>query len=281
MNNLIDRRYLNPSLVVGSVIVGAVVVVSLLGPLIVGRDPYEQDVARRLAPPVGFGGSWDHPLGTDGLGRDVLARLVYGARMSLTIAVASVALSSLLGLALGMLSGYYGGWVDGVIMGVAETQMCFPFIVMAIIMMAFLEPSPGNIVVAFVVAGWPTYTKVIRGVVLGLKEEEFVDAARAIGCSDSRIIIRHLLPNVVAYLSVLAALQLCVVVFTEAGLSFVGIGVQPPTPSWGVMLGEGRDYMSTAWWLASVPGFALMVTALGANLLSDGLRDAIDPYRLR
>jgi len=175
------------------------------------------------------------------------------------------------------MAGYFGGAMDDVIMRIAEIQMAFPLLVLALILMAVFGPGIMSMFVAFTISGWPIFAKITRGIVLSIREQEFIEAARAIGCSNIRIIIRHILPNVLPYIIVLATLQLSGMILTEAGLSFVGIGIQPPTPSWGNMLGEGRAYLSNAWWLATFPGIALMITVLGANLLSDGLQLVVDP----
>jgi peptide/nickel transport system permease protein len=175
------------------------------------------------------------------------------------------------------MAGYFGGAMDDVIMRIAEIQMAFPLLVLALILMAVFGPGAKSMFVAFTISGWPIFAKIARGIVLSIRDQEFIEAARAIGCGNSRLIIRHISPNVLPYIFVLATLQFSGMVLTEAGLSFVGIGIQPPTPSWGNMLGEGRVYLSNAWWLATIPGIALIMTVLGANLLSDGLQIVLDP----
>lgn len=268
----------NRSLSLGLLVFLLIATGAILGPSLHQVDPVRQDIRHRLMPPAWLpGGSWDHPLGTDQLGRDILSRLMYGARISLAIGFGAVVIPGTYGTILGLVSGYFGGVADTLIMRICELQMAFPFIVLAIIIMAFLSPSPAKIVIVFSITGWVIYGKLVRGLALSLKGREFVEAARAIGCSDARIMFRHILPSVLPSAIVLGTLELSVMILTEAALSFIGIGVQPPTPSWGLMLAEGRNYLSNAWWLATFPGLALMVTVLGVNLMGDGLRDQIDP----
>jgi len=206
---------------------------------------------------------------------------MYGGRVSVALGVVAVTSAGLVGLAIGLMAGYFGGAMDDVIMRIAEIQMAFPLLVLALILMAVFGPGIVSMFVAFTISGWPIFAKITRGIVLSIRHQEFIEAARAIGCGNIRLIIRHVLPNVLPYIVILTALQLSGMILTEAGLSFVGIGIQPPTPSWGNMLGEGRAYLSNAWWLATFPGIALMITVLGANLLSDGLQVVLDPRARR
>lgn len=268
----------NFSLASGTAILIIVLSTVVFGPSILRSDPLSQDLVARLRP-----GAWaaegtsNRLLGTDALGRDMVSRLMYGGRVSVALGVVAVTSSGLVGLTIGLMAGYFGGAMDDVIMRIAEIQMAFPLLVLALILMAVFGPGIMSMFVAFTISGWPIFAKITRGIVLSIREQEFIEAARAIGCSNIRIIIRHILPNVLPYIIVLATLQLSGMILTEAGLSFVGIGIQPPTPSWGNMLGEGRAYLSNAWWLATFPGIALMITVLGANLLSDGLQLVVDP----
>jgi len=262
----------------GLVVVVGVFVAALGAPWLTTYDPTEQDITNRLRPP----GSPDpsgraHLLGTDHLGRDLLARVIFGARPALMVGFAAVAISGLLGLVVGLLSGYFGGRIDDVFMRLADIQLAFPFILLAIAVIGVLGPSLPVIIVVIGVSSWVVYARVVRGSVLSLREREFVQAALALGSGDGRILVRHVLPNAVTPWLVVATLDMARVIVIESALSFLGLGVQPPTPTWGGMLADGRVYISTAWWLATFPGLAILVTVLGINLFGDGLRDTLDP----
>lgn len=245
---------------------------------LVPRDPLAQEVIARLQEPGWNDGSgWTAWLGTDHLGRDILSRLVYGSRISLLISVTSVAGSLLLGLVLGLLAGFYGGPTGALIMRVTDLQLAFPFILLALAIVALLGPSLRNIIVVFVVTSWPIYARVVRGSVLSLRELDFVTAARALGRQDVGILLRHITPNTLAPLTVIAFFEMARMIITEAALGFLGLGIQPPTATWGNMLADGRDYIRDAWWLSAFPGLAIMLTATGVNLLGDGLRELLDP----
>jgi peptide/nickel transport system permease protein len=264
--------------VVGLVVVVLVAVVALAAPLGSPFDPVMQDITNRLKPP-GWrdqGGAL-HPLGTDHLGRDLLARMIYGAQPALMVGFAAVLLSGLLGLVTGLLSGYFGGWTDDVLMRLGDIQLAFPFILLAIAVIGVLGPSLPIIIVVIGVSSWVIYARVVRGSVLSLREREFVQAARALGGRDGRILLRHVLPNAFTPWLVVATLDMARVIVIESALSFLGLGVQPPTPTWGGMLADGRVYITTAWWLATFPGLAILMTVLGINLFGDGLRDTLDP----
>jgi peptide/nickel transport system permease protein len=242
------------------------------------RDPLAQEVIARLQEPGWSDGSgWTAWLGTDHLGRDILSRLVYGSRVSLLISVTSVTGSLLIGLALGLLAGFYGGPTEALIMRVTDLQLAFPFILLALAIVALLGPSLRNIIVVFVVTSWPIYARVVRGSVLSLRELEFVTAARALGRQDLGVLLRHITPNTLAPLTVIAFFEMARMIITEAALGFLGLGIQPPTATWGNMLADGRDYIRDAWWLSAFPGLAIMLTATGVNVLGDGLRDLLDP----
>ncbi|WP_049928401.1 nickel transporter permease [Halopiger goleimassiliensis] len=262
----------SPLTLAGMAIVTALLAVAAIGPTVVPHDPTTQDLANSLQPP-----STAHPLGTDELGRDVLARLVYGARISLGIAVAVTAVRLVLGTTIGLLAGYVGGRVDEALMRLVDVQLAFPGLVLALVIAGILGPSLRNVLIALAVVGWGSYARLVRGSVLSTKEREFVRAARLLGASRTQIVTRHLLPNVVSPVVVLATLNLGTVVLATAGLSFIGLGAQPPTPEWGTMLSDGRHYLRDAWWIANAPGVAIMLTVLGFNLLGDGLRDVLDP----
>jgi peptide/nickel transport system permease protein len=253
----------------------ALVIVAIAAPLLSPFDPDSQDTARRLEPP-----SHGHLLGLDDLGRDVLSRIIWGARVSLRVGFSVVILASLIGITLGSMAGYFGGWMDTIIMRITDILLAFPGILLAIAMVAVLGPSLNNVVLALVVIGWVGYARLVRGQVLKVREMEYVIAAKAMGARSPRVILRHVLPNVMNPMIVMATLGLAGTILSEAALSFLGLGVQPPTPSWGAMLTSGRRYLGLANHLAIWPGVAIMLAVMGLNFLGDGLIDALDPkYR--
>jgi peptide/nickel transport system permease protein len=262
----------------GAVVVSLVLITATAAAWVSPFDPLEQDIGERLRPP-----GWRdeagraHPLGTDHLGRDILARIVYGARPALLVGFAAVAISGVLGMVTGLLAGYFGGRVDDVLMRLADIQLAFPFILLAIAVIGVLGPSLTTIICVIGVSSWVIYARIVRAAALSLREREFVQAAQALGGGDGRILVRHILPNVFTPWLVVATLDMARVIVIESALSFLGLGVQPPTPTWGGMLADGRVYISTAWWLATFPGLAILVTVLGINLFGDGLRDTLDP----
>ena len=273
------RRRRVPWLIVASAaFVGALVVIAIGAPYLAPHDPERGSLRARLTAPS-FGGADGkaHPLGTDHLGRDVLSRVVYGTRVSLTVGFAAVAVGGLIGGALGLVAGFRGGGVDEIIMTVADAQLAFPFILLAIGIIAVLGPSFPNLVLVVGLSGWVTYARVLRAQVLSLRRREFVDAILALGGSLPRVIARHLLPNVASTLMVIATLELARAIVLEATLSFLGLGIQPPTPSWGGMIHEGREYLDTAWWISVFPGLVLMLTSLVVSRTGDWLRDVLDP----
>jgi len=257
----------------------AVVILSAVGaPLVTVFDPIEQDINQRLKEPGWRNAAGQaHLLGTDHLGRDILARIIYGSRVALVVGLSAVLISGVLGMAIGLVSGYFGGKVDDFFMRLADIQLAFPFILLAIAVIGVLGPSLRNIIVVIGVSSWVVYARVVRGEVLSIREREFVQAAIALGSRDGRVVLRHVLPNAFTPWLVVATLDMARVIVIESALSFLGLGVQPPTPTWGGMLADGRVYLSTAWWLATFPGLAILVTVLGINLLGDGLRDTLDP----
>jgi peptide/nickel transport system permease protein len=257
----------------------AVVILSAVGaPLVTVFDPIEQDINQRLREPGWRNAAGQaHLLGTDHLGRDILARIIYGSRVALVVGLSAVLISGVLGMAIGLVSGYFGGTVDDFFMRLADIQLAFPFILLAIAVIGVLGPSLRNIIVVIGVSSWVVYARVVRGEVLSIREREFVQAAIALGSRDGRVVLRHVLPNAFTPWLVVATLDMARVIVIESALSFLGLGVQPPTPTWGGMLADGRVYLSTAWWLATFPGLAILVTVLGINLLGDGLRDTLDP----
>jgi ABC-type dipeptide/oligopeptide/nickel transport systems, permease components len=265
----------NFALTAGAVITILIIVVALAAPLLAPYDPSVQDTSRRLEGP-----SHQHLLGLDDLGRDVLSRVLYGARVSLRVGFSVVILASLIGVTLGAISGYFGGWVDTIIMRLSDILLAFPGILLAIAFVAVLGPSLNNVIIALSVIGWVGYARLVRGQVLKVREIEFVMAAKALGARSHRVIIFHLLPNVINPVIVMATLGLAGAILSEAALSFLGLGVQPPTPSWGAMLSTGRRYLGLANHLAIFPGLAIMLAVMGFNFLGDGLVDALDPkYR--
>lgn len=261
----------------GALMTLTIVVMAVFAPWLAPHDPAAQDSARRLEGP-----SSDHLLGLDDLGRDVLSRVIWGARVSLRVALTVVAVSTLLGIALGSMSGYFGGAIDTAVMRTCDTLLAFPGILLAIAMVAVMGPSLPNVILALCITGWVGYARLVRGQVLKVREMEFVVAARALGARSLRVIAGHVLPNVVSPVIVMATLGLAGAILAEASLSFLGLGVQPPTPSWGGMLTAGRRYIGRADHLAIFPGIAIMVAVMGLNFLGDGLIDRIDPkYRDR
>jgi peptide/nickel transport system permease protein/dipeptide transport system permease protein len=265
----------------GGVLILLAVVVAAFAPELAPHEAIAFDLLHRLAPPAWeTGGSWIHPLGTDPLGRDVLSRIIYGARTSLAIAGAAMLAAAALGIVLGLVSGYAGSWADALIMRLADIQLSFPYLLLAIAVMALLKPSLVNLILVLVLRSWVVYARLVRVVTRSAREREFVTAARALGGSGARIVFRHIAPNVVGPSIVVSSFQLAELIIVESSLSFLGLGVQPPTPSWGSMVSEGRAYISSAWWLSAFPGLAIVLMVLGANLTGDALRRALDP-RLR
>jgi len=261
--------------VAGSVIVVFLFVVSLLAPWLAPFDPTAIDLKNILQPP-----SVKHWFGTDPLGRDVMSRMIWGAQISLKVGFVSTGIAILIGAILGSVAGYYGRGVDAVIMRFVDIMLCFPTFFLILAVIAFLEPSIWNIMIIIGATGWMGITRLVRADFISLKERDFVQAARVIGASDARIIFIHVLPNCMASVLVAATLGVAGAILTESALSFLGIGVQPPTPSWGNILTAGKDNIDIAWWLSLYPGLAILVTVLGYNMLGEGIRDSLDP-RLR
>jgi peptide/nickel transport system permease protein len=264
--------------VVSTSIIAIFVLVAFLAPLLSPADPYEQALRLRFRPPAWEeGGSWQHPLGTDRLGRDMLARIVWGSRVSLAAGVVTVLLASAFGAAVGLVAGYYGGRVDAFLMRATDATLSFPVILLALILAVTVGPSFTNVVIAIAVILWARYARVIRGQVLTLMELDFIAQARVAGAGAWRIITRHLVPNTLNTLVVLVTLQIGYVIILEASLSFLGAGIPPPTPAWGSMIAEGRDFVTSAWWVSCFPGVAILLVVLAFNLLGDWLRDTLDP----
>jgi peptide/nickel transport system permease protein len=259
-------------------IIALFVLVALLAPLLSPSDPYEQSLRLRFRPPVWEErGAWAHPLGTDRLGRDLLARIVWGSRVSLAVGALAVLLAGTLGAGVGLVAGYYGGRVDATLMRVTDATLSFPVILLALILAVTVGPSFTNVVIAIAVILWARYARVIRGQVLALMTLDFIAQARIAGAGAWRIITRHLLPNTLNTLVVLMTLQVGYVIILEASLSFLGAGIPPPTPAWGSMIAEGREFVTSAWWVSFFPGLAILLVVLAFNLLGDWLRDTLDP----
>jgi len=262
----------NGLVVAGLIIVALMILTALLAPLLAPRDPVAQDIANRLAPPSG---QW--PFGTDRFGRDILSRVIYGSRISLWVSLASISIAIFVGSILGLISGYLGGWVDNLISRVMDVFFSFPGLFLAIAIAAILGPSLNNAIWAIAVVYAPFFSRVVRGPVLAERNKEYVEAARVIGGSAPRIIGQHVLPNVLSPVIIQGSVVISQAILIEASLSYLGLGTQPPDPSWGTMLNEGRTFLELAPWMSIFPGLAIMLAVLGFNLVGDGLRDVLDP----
>jgi len=270
-----DRRW-PPAIPLAIVL--ALVVCAVFAPLLAPRSPVEGSLGERLIPPLGMEGARPgHPLGTDRLGRDTLSRLVYGARISLSVSIVGIVLTGTLGSFIGLLAGFLGGWVDTLLMRVVDISLSLPGILIAVLLSVVFEPSFTNVIIVVVFLLWPSYARLVRGETLGLKQQEFVALARIAGCSNLTIMLRHIVPNVIPSILVLATLHVGYVIVLEAALSFLGVGIPPPTPSWGVMVADGRGLIEQAWWVSILPGIAILVTVLSLNILGDWVRDRLDP----
>jgi peptide/nickel transport system permease protein len=256
-----------------------IVLVAVFAPWVAPHDPLAVNIRHRLAPPAWMdGGDFQHLLGTDQVGRDLLSRMVYGSRVELVVGVGSVLLSAGIGVLLGLGAGYFGARVDAAIMTVINVMLSFPFILLALAVIAVLGPSLPNLIFVLGAAGWPIYARVIRAETQSIREREFIVASRALGTGHLRIVFRQILPNLISPIIVIATLQVAQFIIVASFLSFLGLGVQPPTPAWGNMLGEGRVYMLNSWWIAAFPGLAIFVTTLAINLMGNALRDWLDPH---
>jgi len=258
--------------VIGGLLILLVFLLSILAPWIAPHDPAEIHIKNIL-----IGPSFTYPLGTDDLGRDVLSRMLWGGRISLQVGFVAVGIATLIGIILGSLAGFYGGWIDSLIMRAVDIMLSIPTIFLILAVIAILEPSIINIMIIIGLTSWMEPARLIRAEFITLKEREFVIAAHAIGATDSRIIMKHVLPNGLSPILVSATMGIGGAILIESGLSFLGLGVQPPTPSWGSLLSAGKDNIEIAWWLSAFPGLAILITVLGYNLLGEGIRDALDP----
>ena len=259
--------------ILGLLVASLAVLVALAAPWLAPHDPLRSDFSAGLKPP----GTPGHLFGTDQLGRDLFSRVLYGARVALFIGFCTVLLTALVGGLLGLLAGFFGGWPGTILMRIADVQLSFPFIFLALTINAIVGLGLRNIIISLSAAGWVVYARVVRGEVLSVKQRDYVQAAAALGMGRARILFGHVLPNVAPSIIVVASLQFSQFIVAEAAISFLGFGVQPPTPAWGSMLSESRDFLYVAWWLAAFPGAALALTALGINLVGDWLRDVLDP----
>ncbi len=272
MKDYIKLLKKSPLAMVGTVLVLLFLFVALFAPILAPYDPIKQDLSNILQPP-----SEKHPFGTDTLGRDILSRIIYGARISLIVGVLVVTISSIIGIIAGLVSGFFGGYIDLIVMRITDLFLSFPALILAMAIAGALGPSLTNTMIAISLVWWPPYARLIRGQVLTVKHKEFVEAATALGQSNLRIMFTHVLPNSLTPAIIQATMDLGAVILTAAGLSFIGFGAQPPTPEWGSMISLGRNYFLKQWWLATFPGLAILITVVGFNLLGDGIRDLLDP----
>lgn len=270
------KFFKNPLNVIGVLIVFAMIFTAVMAPWIAKADPVAIFMSNKLLSP-GPG----HILGTDEMGRDIFSRIVYGARISLQVGIEVVASAVLIGVTLGGISGYFGGWIDEMIMRITDMFLSFPSLILAMAVAAALGPTLTNAVLAVSLTWWPWYTRLVRGQVLALRQFEYVEAARALGNRDMKIIFKHILPNCISPIIVQATMDIGFAIQLTAGLSFIGLGAQPPTPEWGAMISTGRQYLLSHWWYPTFPGIAILITVLGFNLLGDGLRDFLDPKMRR
>jgi peptide/nickel transport system permease protein len=274
-------RFLRQFPIIPVLLLLPVIICGIFGPLFYPHDPTAMNLSMSLRPPGWMsGGDWSYFLGTDNMGRDLLSRLIEGARISMMVAVFGVCIAGLFGVGMGMIAGYFEGKVDNVIMRIVDTQMSIPAILLMILLAAVLGGGLATIIIAISLVFWTTYARVIRGETLSIKQRDFVALARVTGCKDARILWKHIFPNLFNTVMVLATLQLGRAIIIEAGITFLGLGIQPPATAWGLIISDGRIYMSTAWWVPTFAGIAIMITVLGANLFGDWLRDKLDP-RLR
>jgi peptide/nickel transport system permease protein len=261
-----------------SVVLSALVFAALFAPYLAAHDPREGDITLRSRPPVWMErGTWDHPLGTDRFGRDILSRIIYGTRISLAVSLIAIGVAGTVGTMIGLISGYRGGWVDALLMRLTDIGLSLPTILIAVVLVAVSEPSFRNVILVIALLLWPRFARQVRGETLALKEQDFVAFAVVAGRSSAWIISRHIFPNVVPTLLVVCTLQVGYVILLEGSLSFLGVGVPPPNPAWGLMIADGRGFLATAWWIALFPGLAMLCTVLAVNLLGDWLRDRLDP----
>lgn len=278
LNKMLRLLVKRKTALIGAIIVLIVIVSAILAPFIAPYDPNSSDLSKRLRPPSwSEEGTREHLLGTDHLGRDILSRIIYGTRISLLVGIITVLISGVFGTVLGLLGGYYRGLIDSVLMRLTEIQLAFPFILLALAIMAVLGPGLKNVILVLSITGWVMYTRLVRGEVLLIRELEYVKAAEALGQKNRKIIFNHILPNVFPTVIVVGTLRIANMIIAEASLTFLGLGIESSIPTWGSMLADGRNYITSAWWVATFPGIAIMLTVLGINLLGDWLSDILDP----
>lgn len=266
------RTLRNPLSLAGLLIIGLLILLAFIAPALAPYDPLKTNTAFRLQAP-----SREHTFGTDQLGRDIFSRVLYGARISLRIAILTAVIALVIGGPLGIVSGYFRGRVDDLLMRVTDMFMAFPRLILAMAIAAALKPTLENVVIAISLAAWPAYARLARSVTLGIREENYIEAARGLGASPWRILGRHVLPGVISPVVIQVSLDMGGILLTAAGLGFIGFGAQPPTPEWGLMISEGRNYITAQWWVSTFPGLAISLVVLGFNLLGDGIRDVLDP----
>lgn len=272
---VLRRLSRNKGAMLGAAVVLLLIFCAIFASWVAPYDPIKISPKESLQPP-----SLKHWAGTDPFGRDILSRIIFGSKISLQVGLISVGIAGFFGGVLGLYAGYYGGWLDNMVMIVVNLMLAFPGILLALAIMAMLGPSLINVMIAVGISSIPAYIRLVRGSVLGVKENVYIEAARVVGCNDVRIILRHILPNIIAPFIVLSTLGVASAILVGASVSYLGLGAQPPTPEWGLMVNDAREYLRIAWWMATFPGLAIMITVLAMNLLGDGLRDALDP-RLR
>ncbi|OGS43851.1 MAG: peptide ABC transporter permease [Elusimicrobia bacterium RIFOXYD2_FULL_34_15] len=268
----LEKLLRNKLAIAGAVIIIVLVIIAIFAPVVTMHNPLEGNILERLQAP-----SKNHFLGTDEIGRDVFSRMIYGSRISISVGIIAVSISLIIGTFLGLISGYFGGKVDSIIMRFVDIMLCFPSFFLILMVIAFLEPNIYNVMIVIGITSWTGLARLVRGETLTIKERDFITAARGLGLRKRRIIFVHILPNVISPILVSSILGVGAAILTESGLSFLGLGVQPPIPSWGNILTSGKDYIHIAWWLSLFPGLAILITVLGWNLLGEGLRDVFDP----
>ena len=272
------RRPLNPSMIAGSIIIVLVGFIAIFAPLLVHTDPNLQELTKTSVSPAWLpGGSMDHVLGTDHLGRDMFARILFGSRIAAIVGLSVVLIGGSIGVTLGLLAGYAGGWIDDLIGRIVDVQLAFPFILLAVALVAVLGSSVTTVIAVLGITSWVQYVRVVRAETKALRQRDFIMAAHATGATHARIVFVHLLPNIASVVIVLATFEVARAIILESALSFLGLGVPQAIPSWGAMLADGRQFLDTAWWIGTFPGLAIMLTVLGVNVFGDGLRDFVDP----
>jgi len=278
LRNLGQELWRDKTGFIGMVLIGALIFMALAAPLIAPHDPATQDLRARLSPPAwSQKGTWDHVLGTDHLGRDVLSRVIYGSRVSLLVGTAVVLVAGTFGVVMGLLAGYRGGRTDSFVMRWIDTQVAFPGLLLALIILAAIGPSMTTVIIVLALNGWMVYGRITRGAVLSVRQTPYVEAAEILGCKGKRVIFKHILPNLTSPLLTLAILEFARIILAEAALSFLGLGIQPPATSWGLDVANGKDYLFRAWWLVTMPGIAIAVTVLAINLVASWMRLISDP----